>query len=152
MPPDIEDFVQTLVADAASQDFAYLTLSSEAALVETERFRAAFRRDLPTTHVEVCRLADGFTTDNMARLHGLQTIWSVDEEFPDHEGVIEIHEAQMLDGIGRDDFIEFGNQDGVEPWGWDLALNCFIRSDPNMRGVMSRFYTFEDMFRALFQL
>jgi hypothetical protein len=154
IPPDIRVFVDGIIAGAVRENFAYLTATEETARAEGEKFRAAFGRDLPGTYVEICKLCDGFTDDNMTRLHGLQTIWPPGEEFLDYEGLLEVHERQLIDGAGREDFIEFGNRDGVEPWGWDLTLDCFIRSDPNpLTGAdMGRFGTFEDMFRALFRL
>ena len=154
MPPEIKAFVERIVEEAVRENLPCRTVTEEVSRVEGEKFRSAFGRELPATYVEICRICDGFTDVNMTRLHGLQTIWTPGEEFPDYEGLLEVHERQMLDGVGREDFIEFGNRDGVEPWGWDLSLNCFIRSDPNpLTGDdMGRFDTFEDMFRALFRL
>src|SRR4051812_17042218 len=131
IPPDIRDFVNQQIAEAVAEGFRFLSVSDAVARDEAEKFRLAFRVELPATYVEICKLRDGFTDSNMARLHGLQTIWRPGEEFPDYEGLLEIHERQMIDGAGREDFIEFGNRDGVEPWGWDLTLKCFVRSDPN---------------------
>jgi hypothetical protein len=154
MPPDIRDFVTQLIAEAVGEGFAFPTVADDSVRVEAENFRATFGVDFPATYVEVCKLCDGFTDSSMARLHGLQTVWRPGQEFPDREGLLEIHERQMIDGVGREDFIEFGNRDGVEPWGWDLTLKCFIRSDPNpLTGDdMGRFDSFEEMFRAMFRL
>jgi hypothetical protein len=152
MSPDIRAFVDRRIDEALRARFPYPPLTDETAAAEIAKFRATFGRDLPPTYLEICRLADHLTDPTGGCLHGLQTVWRPGAEFPDYEGILEIHARHMLEVGAREDFVEFGDRDGVEPWGWDLTLDCFIRSDPNGRGIMGKFDTFEDMFRALFRL
>lgn len=151
MPPDIRRFIDTLNEESRRENFPYIAATDEMIERETQLFRTKFHHDLPGTYIEICSLRDGFGT-NFTTLHGLGTYWTPGSEYPAYEGILEVHDRCMLDGVGRDDFIELGNRDGVEPWGWDLGRGCFVRSDSNLRDIMGRFDTFDDMFRALFRL
>lgn len=101
MCPDIKAFVDERTAEAVRARFPYPKLTDEARTAEAAKFRVAFGRDLPATYIEICRLADHLTDAMGDHLHGLQTIWRPDEEFPDYEGILEVHERQMIDGVGR---------------------------------------------------
>ena len=107
---------------------------------------------LPSVYIEICRIKDGFGDDSGAELYGLGTYFEGNSEYPAYEGLMEVHERNTID-LGPQELIEFGNRDeGTEPWGWNLRLGSFVRSDPNRRDAMAKFPSFEDMFRALFWL
>jgi hypothetical protein len=151
MTPDIIRFVRNVHERQTAGGLKPIGGASDV-IVHTAAawYRASFGLELPAEHIEICRIEDQLAEDG-ATLLGLGTYYEDDSEYPSYEGLMEVHERNTID-LGPQELIELGNRYGTEPWGWNLRLGCFVRSDPNRRDMMERFDSFEDMFRALFRL
>jgi hypothetical protein len=153
MPPDIDQFVDNLLSAANVGAYVEPPIGEDVLNKEHDKYVNRFQIRLPSMYLELCRKCDGFITPHFARLHGLETKGK-DLAYPAKEGLLDVHERQLEEEFTRPSFVEFGNRDGTEFWGFDTNEQCFVRagSDPASTRVRTKFMDFEEMFRDLFRI
>lgn len=151
MDTKILDFVNRRISERLAARLGVIPASEEVVATEQKRIRDAFGLELPEVYIEICRRTDGLTGENGETMYGLGTYFGDDSEYPDYEGLMEVHERFVID-VGEPDLLEFGNRFGTDPWGWHFAIQSFVSAFPGGRDVIRQFASFEEMFLDLFGL
>jgi len=115
----------------------------------SERYRARFGLDLPSTYIEICKREDGIARDGVV-LYGLVTRQEPGEEFPWTEGLLENYDSHVFE-VGDEAFIPFGHGDGrYELFGLDGMDSRFVRVLRHRRDRMKTYPDFDEMLRDMF--